>query len=208
MDTTRTMEQPRQIDSIVRVGSLARIACGILAIALITASMGFPLWHARLKAPQYPKGLGIDAYGSRVAGDLDEINGLNHYIGMAPFDLEDFPELELWPFVLGAAIAAVFISTLFGRKLSGKLARFTLWSIPIGVLTDIQFRLFQYGHNLDPDAALRVPPFTPWVVGPTKTFNFVTWSYPGLGLAAFGLAAAVLTFGPRLCVGRNSKTRS
>lgn len=203
--TPRTVGRSTRIGSAVRAGVPMRVACGIVATALIAGSTSFPLWHARLKAPQYPQGLAIDAYGTRVAGDLAEINGLNHYIGMAPFDLQDFPELALWAYVLGAAIVAIVTSTVFGQRLAGRLARIAMWSIPVGVLADIQFRLFQYGRNLNPDAALRVPPFTPWVVGPTKTFNFVTWSYPGLGLAAFMLAAAVLSFGPRICRGRKEK---
>lgn len=203
--TPRTVERSTRKGSAVRAGVPAQIACGIVATALVAGSTLFPLWHSRLKAPQYPEGLGIDAYGTRVAGDLAEINALNHYIGMAPFDLQDFPELALWAYVLGAAIVAIVTSTVFGQRLAGRLARIVMWSIPVGVLADIQFRLFQYGHNLDSDAALRVSPFTPWVVGPTKTFNFLTLSYPGLGLAALMLAAAVLSFGPRICQGRKEK---
>ena len=68
------------------------------------------------------------------------------------------------------------------------------------MLADIQLRLHQYGRDLDPLAALRIDPFTPWVVGPTKVWNFTTWSWPGLGLVSLVLAAAVVTFGPRLAV--------
>ncbi len=195
---TRAAEAHERTFPAARVDVLARAFCGIVATLLVVASASLPLWHASLRAPQYPQGLKIDAYGTYVAGDLAEINGLNHYIGMAPFDLKDFPELSLWKYVLGASFVAIIVSVIFGRRLAGRTARIVLWATPIGVLADIQFRLFQYGHNLDPDAALRVPPFTPWVIGPTKTFNFVTWSYPGLGLAAFVMAAATLSFGPRL----------
>jgi nitrous oxidase accessory protein len=63
-------------------------------------------------------------------------------------------------------------------------------------MADVQFRLYQYGHDLNEAAALRIPEFTPWVVGPTKVWNFQTWARPGLGLVLLLLAAVAVTFGP------------
>jgi parallel beta-helix repeat protein len=171
---------------------------GAVALALVSLGWFLPLWVATLYAPQYPGGLTMRAYGHDVTGDVDEISGLNHYVGMRPFDLADFPEIALWPFALAGAAVAVVLALLVGRPWLRRLGLVYLWGTPIGVLAVIQLRLYQYGQDLDPNAALRLDPFTPLVVGPTKVFNFTTWSWPGLGLVAIVLAAAVVTFGPWL----------
>jgi parallel beta-helix repeat protein len=175
-----------------------RVALGVVAMALLTGGWFLPLWVATLYAPQYPGGLSMRAYGHDVTGDVDEISGLNHYVGMRPFDLADFPEIALWPFALAGAAVAVVLALLVGRRLLRALGLVYLWGTPVGVLAVIQYRLWQYGQDLDPNAALRLDPFTPLVVGPTRVFNFTTWSWPGLGLVAIAAAAAVVTFGPRL----------
>ena len=175
-----------------------RVALGVVAAALVGAAMVLPLWQARLNAPQYPGGLEMIAYGDRVEGDVTEIDNLNHYVGMRPFDPDDIPEMGLWPWALAVAGAAVVASVIADRRWPGRVARVYLWMLPVGVLAAIQFRLHQYGHDLDPMAALRIPEFTPLVIGPTKVWNFTTWSRPGAGLIGLVIAAALLSFGPGL----------
>lgn len=177
---------------------VVRVVLGLVAGALVAASLFLPLWQARLEAPQYPGGLTVVAYGDEMAGDVEEVDILNHYVGMRAFDPADVPEMALWPLAVGLGLAAVVVATMAGRRWPGRLARLGLWMLPVGVLADIQFRLYQYGHDLDPGAALRIPEFTPLVVGPTKVWNFVTWSRPGAGLVAIVAAAALLSFGPGL----------
>lgn len=176
----------------------ARALLGALGVLLLAGAWVLPLWEATLLAPQYPGGLSMQAYGSEVTGDVAEIDTLNHYVGMRAFDPADVPEMRLWPLVLAIGVVAVGFGLRRRTGWAARLARLYLWLIPVGVLAVIQLRLYQYGHDLDPMAALRLDPFTPWVVGPTKVWNFTTWSRPGLGLACFLLAAAVVSFGPRL----------
>ncbi len=171
---------------------------GGVAVLLVAAGWFFPLWRATLYAPQYPGGLTMHAYGHQVTGDVDEISGLNHYVGMRPFDIADFPEMALWPYVIIGALVAVGLALLVRRPVLRAIGLVYLWGTPLGVLAVIQFRLHQYGQDLDPGAALRIDPFTPIVVGPTEVWNFTTWSWPGLGTLALLLAAALLTFGPGL----------
>jgi nitrous oxidase accessory protein len=180
------------------LGRGPQVLLGVVALLLVACGWLLPLWQATLHAPQYPGGLSMYAYGHQVTGDVDEISGLNHYVGMRPFDLADFPEMVLWPYTLLLAVAAVVVALATRRRIVRWLALAVLWGIPIGVLAVIQFRLNQYGRDLDPGAALRLDPFTPWVIGPTKVWNFTTWSWPGWGLIAMVAAAAVVTFGPRL----------
>jgi nitrous oxidase accessory protein len=173
------------------------VGLGVLAAAFVGGGWALPLWRATLHAPQYPGGLTMHAYGTDVTGDVREISALNHYVGMRPFDLADFPELALWPWAVGLALVAIVVGLLVRRGALRLLALVYLWGLPLGVLAVIQVRLHQYGRDLDPGAALRIDPFTPLVVGPTEVWNFQTWSWPGLGLLSLVAAAAVVTFGPR-----------
>lgn len=164
--------------------------------ALIAAAGALPLWVARLAAPQYPQGLWLVAYGGRLEGDVNEVNNLNHYIGMRTIDPAAIPEMQLWPLALAAAAAFALIA-LFTSGWPSRLARIGLFLIPLAVLADIQRWLYVFGHDLDPTAALRPKPFTPLVVGPTKVWNFEILALPGLALVAVLLAAVIVALAAR-----------
>lgn len=174
-----------------------RIATAFVASVLLGLAAFSPIWGAHLVAPQYPAGLGIRITATSIDGDLDEINELNHYVGMRPFRLEETPEVKLWYPTLAVAIVAAIVAGVARREWQRRLALLILWSIPLGVLVDIQIRLYGFGHDLDPAAALRIDPFIPWVIGPTKVWNFTTWAYPGPGLFLVAGAAVISAFGVR-----------
>ncbi|HUG74944.1 MAG TPA: NosD domain-containing protein [Acidimicrobiia bacterium] len=171
-----------------------------VATALIAFAIVLPIWRSSLSAPQYPQGLEFVAYGDRVEGDLEEIDSLNHYVGMRPFRTDDLPEMALWPVGIVGAFAAIAVAGFLSARwpLIARLARLYLWLLPVTVLGAIQVRLYQFGHDLDPGAAFRMDGFTPLVIGPTTVWNFTAWSMPGTGIYAMLAAAAVLSFGPRL----------
>jgi nitrous oxidase accessory protein len=176
--------------------TLERLVFGGLAALLLLASLALPLWQAELQAPQYPGGLRMEASGGEVTGDVAEINLLNHYVGMRPFEEDDIPELGLWVPAVLLGIGLVGMATVARHRVVRVLAKAGLCAIPVGVLADIQWRLWQYGHDLNPEAALRIDEFTPWVVGRTKVWNFNTLALPGLGLVAAVAAALLVTAGP------------
>ena len=64
----------------------------LIAAGLLVLSILFPYWRLRLDAPQYPGGLEATIGVTSVGGDVQEIDGLNHYIGMRP--LAEGGELE------------------------------------------------------------------------------------------------------------------
>lgn len=181
-------------------GVAFRIVLAAVAILLVLSSLTLPLWQTSLAAPQYPDGLTLLAYGNRAEGDLEEVDTLNHYIGMRPFRIDEFPEVGLWPLGVAAAAGAVLVSVVYGRRLVGRLARAYMWLFPLSILAVIQIRLYQFGHDLDPAAAFRMEGFTPRVVGPTNVWNFTAWSWPGTGILVLLAAAAVVTFGPRIAL--------
>ena len=172
--------------------SRTRLAAVPVAMLLLAVAAATPVWIAHLIAPQYPRGLWLYAYGTRLEGDLGEINNLNHYIGMRPLSLADVPELQLW-FPALAGLAALALAGLFLDGRLGSLSRILLWVVPVGILADIQRWLVLYGRDLDPEAALRLRPFVPLVVGPTQVWNFKIAAYPG--------PAIILLLGVALLVG-------
>jgi nitrous oxidase accessory protein len=202
MTTTRstgpTGPQAGSSDERGRGRSGALVALGLVASLLVAAGWLLPIWQARLHAPQYPGGLTTVAYGHQVTGDINEVNALNHYVGLGVFDPADVPEMQLWPFALIAAVIAVVVALLLRRRWPGRLATIYLWALPFGVLAAIQFRLYEFGQDITPGAAFRLDPFVPWVVGRSTVWNFETWAWPGWGLISILGAAAVVTFGPRL----------
>lgn len=154
-----------------------------------------------LKAPQYPQGLNLTAYGTRMEGDLQEINTLNHYVGIEPINPDSVRELDLFPFALGAAVLLVVVAAfrprLRGLPLRG-LAVLALWLFPVGFLVDLQWWLYSYGHNLRDTAAIRIDDFTPKVLGTTKVVNFHTETMVSWGWWLMLAGALLVTVGPWL----------
>lgn len=183
--------------SVTRIG-IARIVAGVAGIALVLVAATLPIWQMRFLAPQYPAGLDVKAYGDSVVGDLSEITVLSHYIGMPRFDATGMPEMRLWPFVILLAVLGVIVATAVDRAWWRRLACTGLWLIPVGALADVQFRLWQMGHNLDGSAPLIIDSFTPLVAGPTVVMNFTMWGIPGSALALIAAAAALVTFAPAI----------
>jgi len=177
---------------------LVRSASGLSAIGLLLVAVRLPIWTAMFSAPQYPQGLDISAYGDKVEGDLSEINELSHYIGMPPLTFVGMPEMRLWPVVILVTMAAAVLAAATRRRWLHRLACAAVWLVPIGALADVQFRLWQVGHSLDPLSPIRVAPFTPHVVGPTTLMNFTVNAYPGMALVLIAVAAAVVTSVPSL----------
>jgi nitrous oxidase accessory protein len=163
---------------------------------LLAAASVLPVWASRLLAPQYPGGLWLWAYGGWVEGDLNEINNLNHYVGMRPFDANMVPEMVLWlPMLVGLSVAVAF--AVYQRGLLGRLALIGLWLAPLGVLADIQRWLYIFGTDLDPRSALRLEPFVPLAIGPTEVWNFTVWAFPGPGLVLLFVVALLATLARR-----------
>ena len=78
----------------VRLGRGPRLLA-VMAALLLGLVYVAPLWSIRLIAPQYPEGLGMHIRVNTVSGmmptDLDNINGLNHYIGMKTIQPDAIP---------------------------------------------------------------------------------------------------------------------
>ncbi len=190
----------------VAAAGWARPLAAAAALAMLAAAAFLPIWVSRLVAPQYPAGLWLSVFGGRIEGDVREINGLNHYIGMRTVGPDAVPELHLW--TLGLVVAGLLaLGGLFLAGRAGRLAGIGLWLVPLVVAADIQRWLYVFGHTLDREAALRLPPFTPLVFGPTTVWNFKIWAYPGPALLLVLGAAAVVSLARRSSAARARRTR-
>lgn len=177
---------------------LSRVVLAGLSLALL-ALFALPLWRVELEAPQYPEGLGFFIWIDRMSGDLQSINGLNHYIGMKTIVPESIPELQLMPWALGALVAAGLVAAAWGRR-KGLVA----WVLALGGgavagLIDFWIWGYDYGHNLDPTAAIKIPgmSYQPPVIGSKQLLNFHATSLPAAG---GWIALAVLLIGIGLIV--------
>lgn len=165
------------------------------AVALICTTF-LPMWRMRLHAPQYPGGLEVRAYLNHLAGDVEEIDGLNHYIGMRP--LGDAAPLEravsIYA-VVGLSLlvaAAIFVHTKWAAALALPALLF-----PAVFLGDLYLWMRAWGMNLDPTAPLStsIKPFVPPILGEGLIGQFRTVASPGLGLYLSALCSALILAG-------------
>jgi len=163
----------------------------VVAALLALAVFWFPLWSYQLEAPQYPEGLGMSIWIDRIGGQLNTINQLNHYIGMKHIDPDALPELRVMPWVIGFMCAAGLLVAIIGR-LSGLVAWVGAYVLlGVGGLVDFYRWLYDYGHNLSPDAPISMEPFMPSMLGRQEVANFWVASWPDVGGIAL-MASALL----------------
>lgn len=164
----------------------------VVSAVLFIISIFLPWWGLRLIAPQYPEGLYMSVYPNKMEGDIDIINGLNHYIGMAEFSEADFPELNFLAYII-AGVAFITLLVAFFKKRS-LLAGWLGVVVILGAfgVWDIYRWLHTYGTNLDPRAAIEMEPFVPPIVGFNQIANFETFSYFSYGAFAGGAAILLL----------------
>lgn len=166
-------------------GSRILVLVAALALGLIYV---LPVWRIDLEAPQYPEGLGMVIQVNTIEGkkpnDLDNINNLNHYIGMKRIVPESIPELRVMPVVIGVLILLGVLAAALGRRwlLYVWVGAFLL--VAVGGLADFWKWAYDYGHNLDDEnAIIKVPGMTyqPPLIGSKQLLNFRAHSWPGAG---------------------------
>ncbi|MBX3385033.1 MAG: hypothetical protein KF768_00520 [Phycisphaeraceae bacterium] len=165
----------------------------MVARVLLLASIYFPYWHMELDAPQYPDGLFLTAYVNHLTGDVREIDGLNHYIGMRPLgEAAAFERaVAVW------AIIAMFLlveGAAFVHSRWAVLLAIPALTFPIAFLVDLYLWMRTFGLSLDPNAPLSaaVKPFVPTVLGEGGIGQFKTYAELGTGYW-MAVACAALT---------------
>jgi hypothetical protein len=166
------------------------------AALLLMVSLLLPYWVLRLDAPQFPEGLTIRAYVNRLEGDVVELEGLNHYVGLDSFENGAVFERSI-------AIAAIIV---LAGLLLGALLIHSRWVVllvlpallfPLIFIADLQYWLWTYGHSLDPVAPLAnaVGEFTPPIFGRAEIAQFDTLALPGFGFLLAVIASILVAVG-------------
>jgi len=181
--------------------NLPKIIFIIGAIALLGTFLS-PIWRITLEAPQYPKGVTMYIWVNKLSGDepgtLQNINILNHYVGMKMIEPESIPELKYFPMVI---ISMSILGIIFGFINNKKL--WIAWGIILlilGALGIYDFYLWEYdyGHNLSDEAPIKVPgqAYQPPLIGSKMLLNFNAISYPYFGaiFIAIPLICSFLSF--------------
>jgi copper chaperone NosL len=163
--------------------SLSSKVALLMASVLLFTSIFFPLWRIELEAPQYPEGLVLQLHADKIGGDVDIINGLNHYIGMKTLHAENFFEFSVLKYIfIGFALLGIVIIVVAKKK--GVYVFFTAFVLFV-VLSAVDFYRwnYDYGHDLDPNAAIKVPgmAYQPPLLGYKQLLNFGAYSIPDVG---------------------------
>jgi copper chaperone NosL len=176
---------------------MSKISSVLLAFAsaFLLFALPLPLWHIRLLAPQYPEGLGMDIHARTVVGakehDLENINELNHYIGMKVIEPEKIADLRVIPWLIAGLGLLGFVVAIARKR-----ALLIGWLMGFGILGavglwDFWHWEYSYGHDLDyAHAIIKVPGMTyePPLVGTKQLLNFTASSWPAAGAVLLGVA--------------------
>lgn len=154
-----------------------------LCSLLLIGSIFVPMWRIELSAPQYPEGLVLKLHATKIAGDVDIINGLNHYIGMKTLHTEDFIEFKILPYILASFGVIAIIGLFFAKRKLLHIFFFAFLLFAVLAAVDFYRWNYEYGHNLDPNAAIRVPgmAYQPPLLGYKQLLNFGAYSIPDIG---------------------------
>jgi len=171
---------------------LLLILCSIALLAVIF----LPIWRIELDAAQYPEGLELQIYSNKLAGQVDIINGLNHYIGMKTLHADDFIEFTVLPYIIGF-FALAFLGVALSRKRKLVYVLFGAFLL-FGIVAMVDFYrwLYNYGHDLDPNAPIIVPgmAYQPPLIGFKQLLNFGAFSIPDLGGWMFIAVGVILAY--------------
>jgi len=172
---------------------LPKIIFLIGAVALFGTFLA-PIWRITLEAPQYPNGVTMYIWINQISGSepgtLQNINILNHYVGMKMIEPESIPELKYFPkVIIGMAILGIIFGLINNKKL------WITWGIILVILGtfgiyDFYLWEYDYGHNLSDDAPIKVPgqAYQPPLFGTKMLLNFNAISYPHFGSIFIGIS--------------------
>ena len=106
------MKEDSQLKKMSGKTRMTTILCGLALIVVLFV----PLWQIELAAPQYPEGLVLKMYPDKLGGNVEVINGLNHYIGMKTLHANNFIEFTILPYIIGCFALFCFLVTVINRR--------------------------------------------------------------------------------------------
>lgn len=170
-------------------------AAVFICCLMMTGVLFLPIWRIELSAPQYPEGLAMQIFAGNIGGDVNIINGLNHYIGMKTLHANDFIEFTVLPYCIIFFALLILVTAIINRKRILYIT--TILFIAFAIISMIDFWRWEYnyGHDLNPEAPIKVPgmAYQPPLIGYKQLLNFSAYSIPDIGGWLF-IATGVLLF--------------
>lgn len=169
-----------------------------LAAILLLGTFISPIWKIDIEAPQYPEGMGLYIWINKITGegpnDLNTLNGLNHYIGMKTIDENSIPELTYMPMIIIFMTAAGLLIAWKGNRHA--VLAFIVAMILLGIVGIYDFYMWEYdyGHNLNPNAPIKVPgmSYQPPLLGSKQLLNINATSLPWIGSLFIGASILIM----------------
>lgn len=166
----------------------------VLAVLALLSLFVFPLWKIVLYAPQYPDGVKMHIWINKIGGEtestLQNINILNHYVGMKKIEPDDIPELNYFPYIILFMAALGLVAAVANKK--GLYLAWVVLMVALAVagLYDFYLWEYDYGHTLDPHAPMQFEgeSFQPPLFGTKHIINFTAVSLPHIGGYFAGLS--------------------
>lgn len=184
-----------------------------IGVSLMILVYFFPIWTIELQAPQYPEGLGFNIWAYKLTGfneyDLENINKLNHYIGMKEINENSIPELQIIPVVIGIMLLTGFLVVKLNKFRYYQIWTLLLFIVLVAGLVDFYIWEYDYGHDLNPMAAIKIPgmSYQPPLIGSEQILNMNAISLPAVGGIAPGitLLIGIITIFLQSKINRKSK---
>jgi copper chaperone NosL len=172
---------------------ISRIALAIASLSLAVAYF-VPLWQILMWAPQYPEGLTMKIWINTLSGEVKTISALNHYIGMRTIEASMFPEFKYMIYIVAVLIGIGLLAALINRRYMLIAFASTLVAAGIAALVDFYLWGYDYGHNLNPEAPIRIEgmSYQPPLIGTKQLLNFTAFSGPDIGGWVFIAAGAIV----------------
>lgn len=191
---------------------LPQILMVLAGLGLLTLFV-FPMWRITLIAPQYPKGVSMFIYINKIGGTepgtLQNVNILNHYVGMKKIEPDAIPELKYFPFVILGMTLLAFVAAAINKGPAFWTWTFIMCALAIAGMYDFYLWEYDYGHTISPTAPIKIPgaSFQPPVFGSKVILNFIAKSYPHIGgyFAAFSIFLGALAGYLKYKMNRNEK---
>lgn len=168
-----------------------------IVIPVVLSGMGvlFPIWTLEFNAPTSgQKWVGISVHAlDGIVGPIDQVNIINHYVGLGEIVPEEIIELRILPLVyVGFTILAIASGILRGRRASFIPWLFSLILI-IGVLGSIYAFIYNFTNTIDPKAPIKIDNIPIPIVGTDQVGNFKLRASIGLGLYLPLISALIQT---------------
>jgi len=166
----------------------------IVGIASLLTLFVFPMWQITLIAPQYPDGVTMHIWINKLGGEnpsvIQNINILNHYVGMKYIEPDAIPELQYFPYIIMAVVFLGLLATLINRPVVYFTWAATMVVLAILGLYDFYLWEYDYGHTLSDKAPIKIPgaSFQPPLFGTKEIISFTAKSFPHISGYFAGLS--------------------